>query len=277
MGAMMNDVLGKLNRTVGLAGISFEYPSFQISSMPTKESIRQFEVAARTCYRSEDKMTDDLSSAESLLDRIMRLNHTAMIEFLPDMAVKFRTNRGVTHELVRMRLCSFAQESTRYVKYNEVPFIIPSFMNASSLLDAPLLPKNSLFLASCLSSADVYSKRLDAGHTPQEARGSLNNDVATYINVKANMREWFHIFKLRCEKVAHPDMRLLMCGFASYLFCNNDFFREMLSKHFVRISQVDIPWFMKSHYIETIEGVHYIVPYVDADCNRDAGDPWADK
>lgn len=273
----MNDVLSKLNNKVAPAGITFEYPSFEIVSMPTKETIRQFEVAARTCYRSEDKMTEDLSSAESLLDRIMKFKHTAMIEFLPEMFVKFRTNRGVTHEMVRMRLCSFAQESTRYVKYGQVPFIVPSFMNTSILLDSPMIRKNALFLSSCMNSAEMYSERLAVGCTPQEARGSLNNDTASYINVKTNMREWFHIFNLRCEKVAHPDMRLLICGLASYLFANNDLFQDMFAKHFPRITDIDIPWFRKTHFVETIEGVHYIVAYVDADCNRDAGDPWADK
>lgn len=266
-----------LNNNVSKGGIHFEYPSFEILSEPTEENIKQFEVAARTCYRSEHKITEDLSSGKDLLNKVINKKHLAMIEFLPDMFVKFRTNRGVTHEMVRMRLCSFAQESTRYVKYGQVPFIIPSFMNASILLDSPMIRKNALFLSSCMNSAEMYSERLAVGCTPQEARGSLNNDSASYINVKTNMREWLHIFKLRCEKVAHPDMRLLICGLASYLFANNDLFQDMFAKHFPRITDVDIPWFRKTHFVETIEGVHYIVPYVDADCNRDAGDPWADK
>ena len=271
----MVTALSDLNKQVAQGGMSFEYQSFTFAAIPTWDSIRQFEVAARTCYQSEGKMTEDLSSGLGLLRTILKKNHTAMIEFLPDMIVKIRTNRGVTHELVRMRLCSFAQESTRYVKYGEVPYIIPEWASASSLYESPRIPKNRLFLASCMGAADIYSQRLKIGCSAQEARGSLNNDTASYINVKTNMREWLHIFGLRCDKAAHPDMRVLACGIADWLRSNNDLMAELFS-HYPEIDK-NIHWFRGQNFVETIENSHYVLPYVDADCNRDAGDPWATK
>ena len=94
----------------------------EILSLP-ENNLQMLEKAGRTCYKSEDKITQD--SAEKFVDMLVRKGHHAMIEF-GDIIVKFVTNRGVTHELVRHRHCSFAQESTRYVKYEgEMEFIKP--------------------------------------------------------------------------------------------------------------------------------------------------------
>lgn len=271
----MTNALYDLNRKVHPAGISFEYTSFEIITMPDHNSLKQFEVAARTCYRSEDKTTEDNTSAISLLHKILGKNHGAMIEFLPDMHIKIRTNRGVTHEIVRMRLCSFAQESTRYVKYRQVPYIIPGWASAISLLENPQNVKNGLFLSSCMAASEVYSERLQAGHSAQEARGSLNNDTAAYINVKTNMREWLHIFGLRCDSPTHPDMRMLACGIADYLWSNNDLMKEIFT-YFPDIEK-NIQWFRKEKYVETIEKTHYVVPYIDGNTGREYGEPWTDK
>lgn len=247
-----------LNNNVSKGGIHFEYPSFEILSEPTEENIKQFEVAARTCYRSEHKITEDLSSGKDLLNKVINKKHLAMIEFFPDLVVKIRTNRGVTHELVRMRLCSFAQESTRYVRYGEVPYILPYWSSAYDLYTNPEELKNKLFLASCLTSADIYGQRLQAGCSPQEARGSLNNDVASFINVKANMREWLHIFGLRTDNAAHPDMRVLMCGLAGDLFHSNSLMAHIFSYYDDIMKNIE--WFYKSYVTEKMGHTHHIIP-----------------
>lgn len=268
----MTNALCNLNSKVFSSNVCFEYPSFEIASMPDSKGIKQFEVAARTCYRSESKITKDISSGENLLNRILKHEHLAMLEFLPDLVVKIRTNRGVSQELVRHRMCSFAQESTRYVKYDLVPFLLPWWSTATHLYESPQIVKNSLFISSCLSSAQFYRERVISGCSAQEARGSLNNDLATYINVKANIREWLHIFSLRSAKEAHPDMRLLVCGIACWLNENNPLFSRIFN-HYQPIKH-NITWFKNNFFIELLEGAQYIINYVDADTGTDACDQW---
>ena len=84
---------------------------------------RTIEQAGRTCYKSEDKITND--SAEHFVRRIMKMSHLAMIEHA-SASYRVICDRGVTHEIVRHRLFSYAQESTRYCNYKSgVTFIIP--------------------------------------------------------------------------------------------------------------------------------------------------------
>jgi thymidylate synthase (FAD) len=168
------------------------------------EGINQaIEVAGRTCYKSEDNITPD--SSYKFTKSLIKRGHEAMIEF-GDITIRFITNRGVTHELVRHRLCSFAQESTRYVKYgNDMEFIRPVWWASST--------EGQRFLWKCAieNCRNTYTQLLDSGWQPQQAREVLPNSLKTEIVVKANIREWRQIFRLRCAKTAHPQMRELMC------------------------------------------------------------------
>jgi thymidylate synthase (FAD) len=160
------------------------------------------ENAGRTCYQSKDRINKD--SAEKFVKMLRDRGHHAMLEFA-DMTVRFITNRGVTHELVRHRLCSFAQESTRYVKYDgEMEFIKPVWFNDSSQIT------RDLWLKSCNVSETLYKFLLSEEWQPQQAREVLPNSLKTEIVVKANLREWRHIFQLRCSSKAHPQMHSLM-------------------------------------------------------------------
>ena len=178
-----------------------------------------FETVARTCYKSEDKIEE--GSSERLYKRILKANHGAVLEFLGHVCVKLITDRGVTHEAVRMRLCSFAQESQRYVNYSGklCQFIIPWLYTPSDMLEAfnnfwagKSLDRAGLFLQSCISSSELYTSRISLGATPQEARGSLNNECKTELCINTNFREWVHIFSLRMDAAAHPNFRILMCA-----------------------------------------------------------------
>ncbi len=182
-------------------------PCFSFMHLPDGEFIlRHLELAARTCYKSEDQASAD--SARKLLSRIVRLGHDSVLEHI-SVTVRIVCDRGVTHELVRHRLCSFSQESTRYANYaqdkfgSEITVIRPYFW---ALDDA----RYGLWLSAMQACEAAYLSLVDAGATAQEARSVLPNSLKTEIVTTANIREWRHIFKLRCDKAAHPQMRQVM-------------------------------------------------------------------
>jgi len=175
--------------------------SYQILSI-AYNTLYQIERAGRTCYKSEEKISEgsEIHFAKMLRDS----GHHAMLEF-GDIAVRFITNRGVTHELVRHRLCSFAQESTRYVKYDgQMEFILPVWWNE---VDEE---SQAIWMEAMKESEQNYRILRRKGWRPEQAREVLPNSLKTEIVVKANTREWRHIFQLRCSSKAHPQMRALM-------------------------------------------------------------------
>jgi len=167
------------------------------------EILKQIEKVGRTCYKSEDKITDD--SAIKFVTSLISRGHEAMIEH-NSLSVRFTCDRGVSHELVRHRLASFGQESTRYCNYsgdkfgNEITVIEPSFWGKGTF-------GYDRWKEACLNSEKSYFELLDYGATPKEARTVLPNSLKTEIVVTMNLREWRHFFKLRTENVAHPQMR----------------------------------------------------------------------
>lgn len=159
------------------------------------------EQIARVCYKSEDKITPD--SKYKFVQMLLDKEHMAMLEHNM-MSVKFITDRGISHELVRHRLASFAQESTRYVNYKEgIQVICPFESDADEDLYEAWY--NSAYFAE-----KMYAKLVMNGVTPQIARSVLPNCLKTEIVITANWREWRHIFKLRTASTAHPQMQSLM-------------------------------------------------------------------
>ena len=171
--------------------------------------LQTIERAARTCYKSEAAITEDGRSAKKLIRRLIENGHEAMLEH-SFLSVKFTVDRGVTHELVRHRLMSFAQESTRYCNYSDrkfghdVKFIIPYFFK-----DKP--DAMQTWTEACARAEQAYFDLLDGDATPQEARTVLPNSTAAEIVMSGNYREWRHILRLRTAKNAHPQMREVMC------------------------------------------------------------------
>lgn len=172
------------------------------------------EKAGRTCYKSEDKISND--TAKKFTEMVLKRGHESVIEHV-SASMKFITNRGVTHELVRHRLCAFSQESTRYVNYggDDIEFIKPVWSDIplgiydySTNIDH--IKNNKVFIYSCLSSESNYKQLLEEGWRSEQAREVLPNALKTEIVVTANVREWRHIFKLRTSKAAHPQIRELM-------------------------------------------------------------------
>lgn len=190
--------------------------SHRIISKP-EDPLQLIEDVARTCYKSEDFKKE--GSAEKMVRMLVNRGHHAMIEF-GDIIVHFTTNRGVTHELVRHRLCSFAQESTRYVNYNKKgmefirPVWLPDLKTGEYKFKHSCFPNQThattLFLESLVEAEENYNNLINQGWRPEQAREVLPNALKTEINVKGNLREWRHIFSLRCSQAAHPQIRALM-------------------------------------------------------------------
>lgn len=181
------------------------------------KELQHIERIGRVCYKSEDKITEDGESARKFVKMLIKNGHEAMIEH-SSLSVKFTVDRGVSHELVRHRIASFAQESTRYCNYsndkfgNECTFI--------DLEDGIALDNGMKKLSSdqverileewtdaCMDAERRYSRMLWLGATPQIARSVLPNSTKTEITITANFREWRNFFKLRIPKTAHPQMR----------------------------------------------------------------------
>lgn len=168
--------------------------------------LKHLERIGRVCYKSEEKITDE--SAPPFIKKLIERGHEAMIEHF-SISVKFICDRGVSHEIVRHRIASFAQESTRYCNYGkqgEVVFIEPLFWDRDAQLGKEVDPYDK-WLDLCKASETTYLGLIKQGATPQEARSVLPNSLKTEIVMTANLREWRHFFKLRCAVTAHPQMR----------------------------------------------------------------------
>lgn len=268
-------------------------PSFTIlHQAPGLEGVyKQIELAGRTCYKSEDKITPD--SAKAFVERMINSGHGAMLEhgtvylgmpietiipieangwgkyksnkyskggvvcsingekrvaittnlrvlvengWLDDLqyicepteyhekrvCVKFICDRGVSHEFVRHRVFSFAQESTRYCNYskdkfgNELTFIQPCYLNEEELVKyGPyhLVSRNkspeSIFICSLNNAEKDYLTLIESGWKAQEARAVLPNALKTELVMTGFATDWQHFFELRCASNAHPQAREL--------------------------------------------------------------------
>ena len=186
-------------------------PYYEILDYP-KDVLGNIERTARACYKSEDKICE--GSAARLVKSLLRRGHHAMIEFGGDIVVKFVSNRGFTHELVRHRLASFAQESTRYCSYNkdkfdgELTFVCPQRIIARSCDE--VVDVWQTLEDAWRSAEQSYMELIHKGASAEIAREALPIGVKAEIVIKANVREWMHIFQLRTSKKAHPRMRELM-------------------------------------------------------------------
>jgi thymidylate synthase (FAD) len=240
-------------------------PNYEIITDLSKEKgeliLKEIERASRTCYKSEERIDYseeeygkeiyDLDwdirgyhikiakSARKLIPKLIKNGHHTMLEFGGTITVKFICDRGVTHELVRHRLASFAQESTRYCNYGKdehIQFIIPCWTTLKEgiytynddydkkpigfYLDENYVEyEDSCFLNTCANiefleclykCEQSYNYLIEKGWSPQQARAVLPNSVKTEINVSANIRQWRNILQLRTEQSAHPQIREIM-------------------------------------------------------------------
>jgi len=168
--------------------------------------LQRIEIAGRTCYKSEDRITDQ--SAREFVQRIMSSGHLSVIEHV-FLTIKFIIDRGVSHELVRHRLASYSQESTRYANYsknkfgNEITVIRPCFWSETS-------PEYLEWKEAMEASEQKYLKLINMGARPEQARSVLPNSLKTEVVMTSNLREIRHVLSLRCSNAAHPQIREVM-------------------------------------------------------------------
>lgn len=179
-------------------------PGYEIITPIDYESVlRELERIGRVCYKSEDRITD--SSAAEFLSRIVGSGHESVIEH-SRLTVKFICDRGVSHEIVRHRIASYSQESTRYCNYmkdkfgSELSFIRPYFWN-----DDP--EKYRIWEEAMQHIENSYNKLIECGAKPEQARSILPNSLKTEIVVTMNLRGWRNFFRLRTSGRAHPQIR----------------------------------------------------------------------
>ena len=177
--------------------------------LPYDEMIQVIENAARTCYKSEDKIKE--GSGINLIKKCIKKNHDSVLEHC-NIGVRIICDRGVSHELVRHRIgVAFSQESTRYVKYksNDITFIEPwwwgDITHGNNLFDA-----QRVFLNTLQDCEIGYTNMILLGFPPEAARAVLPNALKTEVFTTANIREWRHILKLRTSVKAHPDIIYVM-------------------------------------------------------------------
>jgi thymidylate synthase (FAD) len=185
-------------------------PDFAIEKLaPGREILQGIERAGRTCYKSEDRITDE--SAEAFVKMIIERGHLSVIEH-DYMSVRFICDRGVTHELVRHRLVAYSQESTRFCNYSkgkygrEITVIKPCFWDEKVDHESCY----QWWYDACHTAEKIYLALLERGAKPEEARSVLPNSLKTEIVATANLRQWGHIFFQRTSPKAHPQMRELM-------------------------------------------------------------------
>lgn len=169
--------------------------------------LRRLEIIGRVCYKSEDKIMKE--SAQKFIGNIINSGHESVIEH-EKISVRIICDRGVSHEIVRHRIASYSQESTRYCNYNkekfgkELTFIKPCFWDEDDYL-------YKIWLNNMQEVEKCYNSMIETGASPQEARSVLPNSLKTEIIVTMNLREWRHFFKLRTAERAHPQMREVAC------------------------------------------------------------------
>lgn len=194
-------------------------PKFTIiPHMSWEQAVRFIEMCGRTCYKSEDLITED--SAVAFVRRIIDSGHHSVIEHVV-FTVVFIVDRGITHELVRHRITSPSQESTRYCNYSKGKF--DSQISVIDLRQGIELDKKTSKLSlktkqklldiwvSAMKDAERhYMAMINLGASPQIARSVLPQSTKAEIVITANIREWRHILKERTSKAAHPQMREVM-------------------------------------------------------------------
>lgn len=179
-------------------------PSFLVlDEIHGEDILKRLELIGRVCYKSESKVTE--SSAAGFIRRIVQSGHESVIEH-EKVSVKIICDRGVSHEIVRHRIASYSQESTRYCNYykdafgSELTVIAPVFWKEDS-------ENYKVWLDSMQLIENHYNQLISMGAKPEEARSVLPNSLKTEIIVTMNLREWRHFLKLRTSRRAHPQMR----------------------------------------------------------------------
>lgn len=176
-----------------------------LSPKRVKEIMMIIERAGRTCYKSESK-----GEPGKFINGIVKRGHESVIEHSA-ITVEFDTDRACSMEMIRHRVAAYSQESTRYVNYSkkDIQYVEPIEFT-DRVDDTGYNMLYDIWQTECEQNAKAYNQLLNAGAQPQEARAVLNNSLRTTIVATYNLREWRHVFKLRCAKEAHAHIKEIM-------------------------------------------------------------------
>ena len=186
-------------------------PSHCFEKFIASEILMSIELAGRVCYKSEEFISSD--SSEKFIKKIIKSGHESVLEH-EKITARVVCDRGVTHEIVRHRIASYSQESTRYCNYGGgVTFIIPPWVEdvepgeyENHYFSTPDEATND-WLCCLWNCEKIYKDLILADWSPQKARTVLPNSLKTEIVMTMNLREWRHFFKLRTASAAHPQMQ----------------------------------------------------------------------
>jgi thymidylate synthase (FAD) len=168
----------------------------------TPEPEKTIERMGRICYKSEAKISED--SAPEFIAMLLKRGHESVLEHAAASFI-ITTDRGVTHEIVRHRLASYSQESTRYCNYGNDRFGKEIIVIRPPGLDTPRA--EAQWVVAIEWAEKQYMDLLESGCSPQIARSVLPNSLKSEIGMTANFREWRHFLKLRTGPAAHPQMQ----------------------------------------------------------------------
>lgn len=208
--------------------VKIVYPTTFDHVMPLLER------AGRTCYQSEPK-----GNPCEFIRKIIERGHESVIEH-QTITVSIVCDRGISHEIVRHRIGSYSQESSRFCRYsNGVTFIKPFYLEYGS-------PQIQAWYAAMSVCEKAYLDLLAQGLSPEKARAVLPNSTKTQIVVTYNLREWRHFFKLRCSPSAHPQMRQIaipllhrLSLFLPEVFFDIGYDRNFPREHYARVFSPD--------------------------------------
>lgn len=181
-------------------------PTIQVEKVDYKQIMKNLERACRTCYRSEGKITEE--SYKTLLKNCINRGHESILEH-EKVTIRMVCDIGVYKDLTRHRIASFSIESTRYCNYgkdkfnNEIKFIKPVNMEEGTEL-------YNRWYSTCKTIEENYIEMSKLEATPDQLRMLLPHSTAAEVTMTANIREWKHIFSLRCTKHTHPAVEQLM-------------------------------------------------------------------
>jgi len=164
--------------------------------------MENIERAGRTAYKSEANITS--GSAKDFVEMLINRGHESVLEH-ECVSVRVICDRGVSHEIVRHRIASYSQESTRYCNYSK-----EKFGNQITVIDIRKYLKDDEYddWIEAVENTEIhYFELLRKTGSPQLARSVLPNSLKTEILITMNLREWRHFFRLRTAKAAHPQMR----------------------------------------------------------------------
>ena len=217
-------------------GVGEAFANVKSALMDGDAILRKIEACGRTCYKSENRITED--SAKKFVSGIIKSGHHSVIEHV-NLTVRFVCDRGTSHEIVRHRLASYSQESTRYCRYtddkfdNQITVILPMWYSTAlvgewhmdylradngvlingathGISSDNITTPEQRWINSMLQSELHYFELLNCGERPEQARSVLPNSLKTEVVMTCNLREWKHVFRMRCQKAAHPQIREIM-------------------------------------------------------------------